>query len=60
MILLNEGTNIVSAALDLPGVDVLAYGLVLLFIVFKAPSGILGLLNSRRQGSRASTSRGGH
>ena len=60
MILLNEGTNILSAALDLPGVDILAYGLVLLLIVFKAPSGILGLLDSRRQGSRASTSRGGH
>jgi len=63
MILLNEGTNIASAGLDLPGVDILAYGIVLLFIVFKAPSGILGLIDSRRhrrRGAGSSTSRGGH
>ena len=63
MILLNEGTNIASSALDLPGVDILAYGLVLLLIVFKAPAGILGTLEARRhrrRGTGVSTSRGGH
>ena len=63
MILLSEGTNIVSARLGLPGVDILAYGLVLLFIVFKAPSGVLGLLHSRRRGQRGAegpVSKGSH
>jgi branched-chain amino acid transport system permease protein len=49
MILLSEATNIASAALDLPGADILAYGLVLLFIVFKAPAGVLGLITSRKR-----------
>ena len=52
MIVLSEVTNIASGKLDLPGVDVLAYGLVLLFIVFKAPAGVLGLITSRRLRTR--------
>ncbi len=53
MIVLSEVTNIVSGKLDLPGVDVLAYGLVLLVIVFKAPQGVLGLITSPRPQRKA-------
>lgn len=65
MILLSEGTNIASARLDLPGVDILAYGLVLLVIVFKAPQGVIGLFNSLRArhkkiDTEAKTSKGVH
>ncbi len=53
MIVLSEVTNIVSGKMDWPGVDVLAYGLVLLFIVFKAPQGVIGLITSRRPPRKA-------
>ena len=48
MILLSEGTNVASSRLGLDGVDVLAYGIVLLLIVLKAPVGILGYIRSKR------------
>ena len=47
MVLLSEGTNIVSSRFGLPGVDVLVYGLILLLIVLKAPTGILGMFRKK-------------
>jgi branched-chain amino acid transport system permease protein len=48
MVLLSEGTNILSSRMGLHGVDVLVYGLILLLIVLKAPTGILGLFKKKR------------
>ena len=47
MVLLSEGTNILSSRLGLHGVDVLVYGLILLVIVLKAPTGILGMFRKK-------------
>lgn len=48
MVVLSEGTNIISSRYGLHGVDVLVYGLILLIIVIKAPTGILGLFRKQR------------
>src|SRR5271157_4252929 len=42
MILVSEAANIASGKLNLQGVDVLIYGLVLLLVVMRAPLGIIG------------------
>jgi branched-chain amino acid transport system permease protein len=45
----NEATNWFSAVIGIDGLDVLCYGLLLLFIVMRAPEGIVGRLSARRR-----------
>lgn len=59
MVLLNEGTNIVSSHFDIVGFDVLAYGIVLLLIVMKAPHGILGYIKNHASKSKLVTKQQG-
>jgi len=47
MIGANEITNWMSAVLGIDGLDVLCYGLLLLFIVMRAPEGIVGAWRKR-------------
>ena len=47
MIVLSEITNWAAAKLNLVGVDILVYGLVLLLVVLWAPKGIVGVLKKR-------------
>ncbi len=46
MIIANEATNWASSRFDVPGLDVLAYGGLLLFIVIRAPEGLSGPLSA--------------
>jgi branched-chain amino acid transport system permease protein len=52
MVLVTEITNWASTKLGLQGVDVLAYGLMLLLIVMRAPQGILGRIALGRAAGR--------
>ncbi len=47
MILVSEAANIASVHLNVQGLDVLIYGLVLLLVVMRAPLGIIGELRGR-------------
>ena len=50
MILLSEATNWGSTKLNMTGLDILVYGLMLLVVVLRAPQGIVGLMPKLRRG----------
>lgn len=50
MVFLSEVTNLGASKLGLTGVDILVYGLMLLFVILRAPSGIVGLFQDKRSG----------
>jgi branched-chain amino acid transport system permease protein len=47
MIFLSEVTNWGSTKMGLTGVDILVYGMMLLFVVLRAPKGIVGFFQDK-------------
>ncbi len=50
MIFLSEVTNLGATKLEINGLDILVYGIMLLFVVLRAPKGIVGFFMDRRRG----------
>ena len=49
MIFLSESTNWGGAKVGIEGLDILIYGLMLLLVVLRAPTGVVGWLQAMRQ-----------
>jgi branched-chain amino acid transport system permease protein len=50
MIFLSEVTNLGATKLEINGLDILVYGLMLLFVVLRAPKGLVGFFMDRGRG----------
>jgi branched-chain amino acid transport system permease protein len=49
MVFLSETTNLASTKLEITGLDILVYGIMLLFVVLRAPKGIFGFFADKRR-----------
>jgi len=49
MVFLSEVTNLGATKLEVTGLDILVYGLMLLFVVLRAPKGIVGFFTEKRR-----------
>ena len=51
MLFLSEVTNLGATKLEITGLDILVYGCMLLFVVLRAPKGIVGFFTEKRRKS---------
>lgn len=49
MVFLSEVTNLGATKLEITGLDILVYGMMLLFVVLRAPKGIVGFFTEKRR-----------